>query len=142
MTRSLILGATYFLVVFAVAFALGTLRVTFVVPAVGTVWATLAELPFTLAASWAICAWLCRRWPMSSLAQAASMGASAFVLLMGAEVAGGILIFGRSLEEHVGLYGTVAGVLGLFGQIAFGVFPIVQYSLSKAVVATDKGLQS
>ncbi len=127
MTRSLIVGAAYFLIVFAVAFALGVLRVTFVVPAVGAVWATLAELPFTLAASWATCAWLCRRWRMSSLAQAASMGASAFVLLMGAEAAGGMIIFGRTLGENFGLFGTVAGVLGLSGQIAFGVFPIVQF---------------
>jgi hypothetical protein len=142
MTRSLILGAAYFLIVFAVAFALGTLRVTLIEPTIGTLWATLAELPFTLAASWAICAWLCRRWPMSSLAQVASMGACAFVLLMGAEAAGGILIFGRTLGEHFGLFATGAGALGLSGQIAFGVFPIVQYFLSKPVVATDKGLQS
>ena len=142
MARSLIVGAAYFLIVFAVAFALGVLRVTFVEPAVGAVWATLAELPFTLAASWAICAWLCRRWRMSSVAQAASMGASAFVLLMGAEAAGGILIFGRTLGEHFALFGTVAGVLGLSGQIAFGVFPIVQFFWSKAEVAADKGPQS
>lgn len=142
MTRSLIVGAAYFLIVFAVAFALGALRVTFVEPAVGTVLATLAELPFTLAASWATCAWLCRRWRMSSLAQAASMGASAFVLLMSAEAAGGILIFGRTLEEHVGLYGTVAGVLGLSGQIAFGFIPVVQHLWSKAAMAADKGRRS
>lgn len=142
MTRSLIVGAAYFVIVFAVAFALGVLRVTFVEPAVGAVWATLAELPFTLAASWATCAWLRRRWRVSSLPQAASMGASAFVLLMGAEAAGGIVIFGRTLTEHFALFGTVAGVLGLSGQIAFGVFPVVQYFGSKAVVAADKGLQS
>ena len=141
MTRSLVLGAAYFLIVFAVAFALGALRVTFIEPTVGTLWATLAELPFTLAASWAICAWLCHRWRMSSLAQAASMGASAFFLLMGAEAAGGILIFGRTLGEYFGLFGTVAGVLGLSGQIAFGVFPIAQYFLTKPFAVADKGLQ-
>jgi hypothetical protein len=137
MTRSLILGAAYFLIVFAVAFALGALRVTFIEPTVGTLWATLAELPFTLAASWAICAWLCHRWRMSSLTQAASMGASAFVLLMGAEAAGGILIFGRTLGEHFGLFGTVAGALGLFGQIVFGIIPVVQHVLSQAAPALD-----
>ena len=142
MTRSLFVGAAYFLIVFVVAFALGVLRVGFVAPAVGAVWATLAELPFTLAASWATCAWLRRRWRVSSLPRAASMGASAFVLLMGAEAAGGILIFGRTLGEHVGLYGTVAGALGLSGQIAFGFFPIVQHSWSKAAMAADKRVLS
>ena len=139
MTRSLIVGAAYFLIVFAVAFALGVLRVTFVSPAVGAVWATVAELPFTLAASWVTAAWLHGRWRVSSLVQAACMGASAFVLLMGAEAAGGILLFGRTLGEHFGLYGTVAGALGLSGQIAFGLIPVVQHFLNKAARPADKG---
>jgi hypothetical protein len=60
MTRSLLTGAAYFVIVFAAAFALGALRVTFIVPAVGSVWATLLELPLTLAASWTACGWLVR----------------------------------------------------------------------------------
>jgi hypothetical protein len=131
MTRSLVAGAAYFLIVFAAAFALGALRVTFVVPAVGVVWATLLELPFTLAVSWATCAWIGRHWPMSSIAQSVIMGVCAFVLLMGAEAAGSILIFGRTLGEHVGSFGTAAGALGLAGQIVFGVLPVVHYLRSK-----------
>jgi hypothetical protein len=76
------------------------------------------------------------------LAQAATMGASAFVLLMGAEAAGGILIFGRTLEEHIGLYGTVAGAVGLSGQLAFGFIPVAQYFWSKAAMTPDKGWRS
>ena len=131
MTRSLSAGATYFSIVFATAFALGVLRVTFIVPAVGVVWATLAELPLTLAVSWVTCAWIRGHWRMVSLAQSVSMGVCAFALLMGAEAAGAILIFGRTLGDHIGSYGTAAGALGLVGQIAFGSVPVAQHLRSK-----------
>lgn len=127
MTRSLLAGAAYFAIVFTAAFALGVVRVTFVVPAVGSLRATLLELPFTLAASWIVCGWLVRIFATRSLGQAIGMGASAFALLMAAEAAGSILLFGRSLEDHIGSFATTAGGLGLAGQIAFGLFPVVKY---------------
>ena len=126
MIRSFLAGAAYFVIVFIAAFALGTLRVLFVVPALGDVGATLIEAPFTLAISWLVCRWLLGRLGAFSLTQAIGMGAIAFALLMGAEAAGAILLFGRTLSEHIGSYATAAGALGLAGQIAFGVFPIVQ----------------
>jgi hypothetical protein len=127
MARSILAGAAYFLLVFAAAFAFGALRITFIVPAVGSVWATLLELPFTLAVSWIACGWLVRILRTSSLGQAIGMAASAFALLMSAEAAGSILIFSRTLGDHIGSYRTAAGALGLAGQIVFGLFPIMQY---------------
>jgi hypothetical protein len=126
MIRSLLAGAAYFAIVFAAAFALGTVRVLYVVPAVGDVWGTLLEAPFTLAISWLVSAWLLGRLGAFSLTQAIGMGASAFALLMAAEVAMAILLFGRTLTQHFGSYANAAGALGLAGQIAFGLFPIVQ----------------
>lgn len=127
MIRSLLVGAAYFAIVFAAAFALGVLRVTFVVPAIGPVWATLLELPFTLAVSWTTCRWLMRHLGTRLLGRSIGMGASAFTLLMCAEAAGSILIFNRSVSDHIGSYATLPGALGLGGQIAFGLFPLVQY---------------
>ncbi len=127
MSRSLLAGTVYFLIVFAAAFVLGILRVVFVAPAVGEVWATLLELPFTLAISWIVAGWIIRFMGASSLSLAIGIGASAFVLLMGAEAAGAALMFGRSLDDHVASYATVAGAWGLAGQAAFGVFPVIQY---------------
>jgi hypothetical protein len=127
MTMSILAGSAYFVIVFAAAFALGALRITFIVPAVGSVWATLLELPFMLVLSWMACGWLVRFLGMPSLGQSIGMAASAFALLMGAEAVGSILIFGRSFSDHIGSYGTAAGALGLAGQIVFGLFPIVQY---------------
>ena len=135
MTRSLLAGAAYFVIVFTTGFALGVLRVTFIVSAVGNLWATLLELPFTLAASWIVCGWLVRISGTRSLGHAIGMGASAFALLMGAEAAGSILLFSRSLGDHIGSYGTAAGGLGLAGQIAFGLFPVIQYLCNTTVPA-------
>jgi hypothetical protein len=59
--------------------------------------------------------------------QAAVMGVSAFILLMGAEIAGSVLLFDRTFFEHIGSYATLAGALGLAGQIGFGGFPVVQH---------------
>lgn len=127
MTRSLLGGAGYFLIVFACAFALGAVRVSFVAPAMGAFWATALEAPFTLAISWIACDWVSRRMGAPSLGNAIGMGATAFVLLMGAEAAGAILLFDRTLGEFVNSYRTPAGALGLAGQIAFALFPIFQY---------------
>ena len=59
--------------------------------------------------------------------QAIGMAAIAFALLMGAEAVGSMLLFGQRLEAHFSSYATAAGGLGLAGQIAFGLLPIVQY---------------
>ncbi len=126
MTNPFTAGAAYFGAVFAIAFALGVLRVSFVVPAVGPVWATLVELPFILAAAWVVCTWIADRWLISTIRQSVVMSLTAFAFLMSAEAIGSSLIFGITLEDHMRSYGTAAGALGLAGQIAFGLFPVVQ----------------
>lgn len=125
--RSLTAGASYFVIVFAAAFALGAFRTSFVVPAIGAVWATLAELPIVLIVSWVTCGWLTRRWGISSLRHSIAMSTTAFVLLMSAETAGSSLIFGVALRDQINLYSTGAGALGLAGQIVFALFPVVQF---------------
>ena len=139
MTRSVLAGVAYFAIVFTVAFALGVLRVIFIVPAVGGLWATWLELPFTLAASWLVCGWLVRIVDVRSQGQAIGMAAVAFALLMVAEAVGSMLLLGRSIEAHIASYTTWAGSLGLAGQIAFGLFPVVQHKLGAASAARVDG---
>jgi len=129
--RSLAAGTFYFVIVFAIAFALGVTRVTFLVPAVGPIWATLIELPFVLSVSWLACGRLVCRCRIRGLLEAMGMGATAFVLLIGAETALSILVFGQSIDELIATYETPQGVLGLCGQLAFGVFPVVRKSQSE-----------
>jgi hypothetical protein len=125
MAKSILAGAAYFAIVFTTAFALGAIRVTYVVPAVGGLWATVLELPFTLVASWIVCGWLVRSFAIRSLGQAVGMAVTAFALLMPAEAAFSIL-FGRNLADFIESWATAAGGLGLAGQIAFGLLPIVR----------------
>ena len=54
------------------------------------------------------------------------------LVLTGAEAAGSILIFGRPFWHNFVSYGTVASALGLAGQIAFGLIPVVQSMRGKA----------
>jgi hypothetical protein len=125
-TRSLLAGGAYFCLVFAIAFALGALRVTFVTPAVGPLWATLIEVPLMLGVAWAASRYLIRRFGIRELAPACSMGASALALLIAAEAAFSLLAFGQNVDQLLASYRTAAGILGLAAQLAFAIFPVLQ----------------
>lgn len=125
MGHAALAGSIYFAVVFAAGFALGVLRTLVLEPALGPVAAVLVELPVMLAVAWMTCARLRRRWPLAR-AGALVMGGVAFALLMAAEAGVSMGLAGRSLAEHWALYGDTAHRLGLAGQVAFALFPLVQ----------------
>jgi hypothetical protein len=112
----------YFSVVFAIGFVLGTIRTIALVPALGEARAVLVELPIMLAAAWWVCGRRLQRTPLRP-SRAAVMGSMALVLLLLAEAALSILMFGRPPAEHLALYDQPAHFLGLIGQILFGAFP-------------------
>ncbi len=120
-------GSLYFALVFALAFALGALRVTTLVPLLGELGAVALEVPVVLAASWSACAWLTRslRVPRTSVARLA-MGGLALLLLAVAEMTLGTLLFGRGAAEQLAALRTPPGLLGLVGQIGFGLVPFIQ----------------
>lgn len=64
--RVLIRGSLYFALVFAVGFALGAVRVLWLVPRLGERAAELLEAPFMLAASFFFARWVVRRLPGES----------------------------------------------------------------------------
>src|SRR5690349_5380621 len=102
----LLAGATYFGIVFAAGFVLGVLRVTFIAPATGPLWAVALELPFMLAASWWTSGWVGRRFGIATLASAATTGAIAFVLLIAAETGFAMSLGGSRLDQVIASYGT------------------------------------
>ena len=55
MQRAVIAGSVYFLLLFAFGFLLGTVRVLLVIPYVGTLVATMLEVPVMLAAAYVVC---------------------------------------------------------------------------------------
>ena len=125
MRAALAAGVRYFLAVFALGFALGTLRTLFLAPRLGETVAVLIELPVMLTAAWLICGVLLRRHAFTAR-DAALMGATAFVLLMLAEACLSVLLAGRSLAEHFALYAALPNQLGLAGQIAFALIPLIR----------------
>jgi hypothetical protein len=127
MRKSLLAGASYFGCVFAAGFALGAVRTTSVGPLMGETFAVAMELPIILAIAWIACRWLIDRFDVPSrLVPRAAMGAVAFALLMAGELSISRLLTGRSAAEHLQLYRGSSHMLGLAGQIAFALFPVLQ----------------
>jgi len=127
MRSAVIPGCAYFALVFAIGFLLGTLRVLVLSPHIGDALAVLAELPVMLAACWTACAWLISRFGVpTGLASRATMGGVAFCLLMVAEIGVSVFGFERSISDHFASYQRMAGLLGLVGQFAFALFPVIQ----------------
>ncbi len=127
MTRAITAGLLYFLAVFAIGFALGTLRVLVIIPRIGALAAVLVELLVMLALAWPICGALIRRCAVPPRpAPRLAMGAVAFGVLMVAELAMAVWLFGRTPQQHWASYRGVAEQLGLAGQLAFAVFPLLR----------------
>ena len=127
MVKLLASAAVYFGLVFAAAFALGALRVTVVVPRLGTLMAVLIEVPIVLGISWIVCRHVVRLFNVpGEWRPRLAMGILAFMLLMIAEPAIAIFGFGRSLTQYFGEFRTTAGLIGLLGQIAFALIPVGQ----------------
>lgn len=126
MSQTLIAGVWYFVIVFAIGFALGTLRTLFLVPRLGETIAVLIEIPIMVAASYFVALWLVDRFLVPAQVDARmTMGLIAFVLLMLAELTLSTTLMGRSLSEHFEHYRTMGGLLGLGGQILFALMPVV-----------------
>lgn len=125
MTTALRLGLIYFTAVFAAGFVLGTIRTLVLIPALGEMGAVLVELPVILAAAWAICGQILRSRRLAA-AEAAAMGATAFVLLMLGEAGLSVWLAGRTLGDHLALYVQPAHLIGLAGQLVFAAFPLLR----------------
>lgn len=129
-------GSVYFLLVYVAGFLLGTLRVLTLAPMLGEMVATLIELPVILLFSWLACRLLIGLFSVpATLIARITMGATALVLLLAAEIPISIFLLDRSIHEHFAIYQTAQGLFGLAGQIVFALFPIVQ------LITTRTGVQ-
>ena len=122
-------GAAYFALVFALGFLLGTLRTLLVPDAPGRsrLVGVAIELPVMLAASWFASKYIVRRFAVPPTFGARGlMSGLAFLLLLLAELAVGVLLFHRSTAEHFALYADASYALGLAAQIGFALMPLLQ----------------
>ena len=122
MPRLATAALAYVLPVFAVAFVLGALRVTFIAPQLGPLAAVALELPLVLALSWLVAGRVLRRWPLTPRL---GMALLSFLILMLLELATA-LAFGQTPVQFLTAMATPPGALGLAGQIGFGLIPLIR----------------
>ncbi len=123
MPRPLPPALAYLTAVFAIAFALGVVRTLWLTSAFGEVTAVTGEVAVILTLSWVIAGRVLHRWPLPRRTQRAAMGAFAFAGLMLLELALGHYAFGRPLATMLTQMTTPAGLIGLAGQLGFGLIP-------------------
>jgi len=121
--RILKAGVIYFALVFGAGFVLGTLRVLWVVPHVGTRTAELLESPIMLVVTILAARWVVRRLSLPP-ETAARLGAGliALGLLLTAELTAVLAIRGLTFREYLASRDPVAGtvyvvMLGIFAAM-------------------------
>ena len=125
MKRALIAASAYFLALFALGFVLGTIRVIFVVPHIGELAATIAEVPVMLVAAYFACRWVILRWQVSpAIAIRLAMVPWFLALLFAFEALLGAVLFVRSVAEQWTALGSPAGLVGISAQIVAALLPL------------------
>lgn len=126
MPRIVLPALLYVAAVFAAAFALGTFRILVLVPRLGELAAVTLEVPVVLGLSWLVAGRVLRRWPLPRPGQRLAMGGLAFALLMLGETILGVMLFGRTPAGILAAMATLPGLVGLAGQIGFGLIPALR----------------
>jgi len=116
-------GLRYGAAAFLLGTALGTIRILWVAPRLGTLGAVLAEAPVMLAASWLIARALLARCPLASRGAALGAGLLGFAVVMACELALGRWGFGLSTGAWAATLATAPGALGLAAQALFALLP-------------------
>jgi hypothetical protein len=123
-------AVAYFLVVFAPAFLMGTLRVLWIAPAIGELGAVIAELPVILLISWMACKFVVRHFSIAAcLRDRIAMGGMAFLLLMATELTISVVFFNQTASDYFGQFHNPVSLLGLMGQVAFAAVPVAQLKI-------------
>lgn len=126
MKRALLAASAYFLALFSLGFALGTIRVVFIAPRFGPLAATIAEVPIMLLAAFWACRWLLRRWRIpNAITTRLAMSVWFLMLLFVFETVLGAALFGRNITEQSAALATSAGLLGLAAQIVAALLPTI-----------------
>lgn len=127
--RLLALGASYFGLVFAAGFALGTLRVVLLQPYLGAEASRLVELPFMVAISFVAARHVMRRAGPLARMDALTIGLAAFILLLFAEMLVGSWLFRLPYSAIFTDALTPIGFLNLLAQSLLIVFPAIAAAL-------------
>ncbi|MDX1925211.1 MAG: hypothetical protein SFV81_01755 [Pirellulaceae bacterium] len=118
MTR---LALTYFAILFAIGFVLGTLRVMLLVPSLGPRNAELLEIPVMLVAIFFVGRWIARH--CQGRKQAVGVGCMALALLLSAEVMLAAILFRKSPMEALLDKDPVSGAAYYVSLLLFAIMP-------------------
>jgi hypothetical protein len=117
-------GLLYFAAVFGTGFALGTVRVLWIAPAIGARAAELIEMPVMLAVTGAAALWVVRR---AALPPAAALAAGilAGALVLAADLTLVVQLRGLSLERYFRDLDPLTGTLYYCLLAVFAAFPLL-----------------
>ncbi len=116
----------YFQIIFVLGFILGAIRVALVAPRIGDLAAVCIEVPLMLVASWFVSRWVITRTELPrEIGPLLAVGLLSFLFLMIGEYVLASFIFHHTLDDYLAGFRTTAGSIGLAGQIAFGLMPLV-----------------
>ncbi len=124
MRAACLAALAYFVLVFALAFALGVARTLIIAPHIGETAAVLLEVPVLIVASWIVVRRLLRNRSFT-LPQRAVMGAIAFAMTMASEAMLSVIMRNQGVTDWAKAVATPLGLVGLAGQIAFAAMPIL-----------------
>lgn len=120
-------SASYFALVFGAGFALGLVRVPFLVPRFGERTAELLEMPVMLVVIFFASRYVVHRFAWaSSVRFAVAMGVFALVLLLTAELLLAVAIQGRPIAEYVSDRDPVSGSVYLGSLVLYALMPWLQ----------------
>lgn len=129
MTATFRAGFTYFAIVLGAGFALGVIRVPFLVPRMGERWAELAEMPIMATVIFFAAGLVLRRFPdIHTPAKTLMVGVLAFVLTVAAELGLALVLQDRSLGEYIGSRDKVSGSVYLALLLVFAFMPRLRLS--------------
>jgi len=122
--RTLKAAGAYFALVFAAGFALGTIRVPFLVPRLGERYAELLEMPLMLVAIVLSARHVVRRHALpSGWPPRLRVGLAALAMMVGAELLLATVPTGRSVGEYLATRDPVSGSVFVAMLMLFALMP-------------------
>lgn len=116
----------YFALVLGTGFALGTIRVPFLVPRVGERYAELLEMPFMFVAIVLAARYVVRRFDLpASLSVRLQVGFAALAMSVLAELLLATVLQGRSLVQFIASRDPVSGSVYLVMLLLFALMPSI-----------------
>lgn len=140
MSKTIQAGLVYFALVMGAGFALGMIRVPFLVPRLGERWAELAEMPIMATVIYLAAGFVLRRFPeVASPSRSLLAGVLALALLVAAELALATVLQDRSLAEFIASRDQVSGSVYVGLLLAFAAMPRLRLSGRVEVAGKHSG---